>query len=360
MQTLVSDDVTAQLSPIIARVAKKLLEIQKEGRFVLVKFHHDADGISAALAISSFLSCKTVQQNAALYNAREALRDLASIHHEHKPVVILADLGSGSDSIEGLKLLKAAGVSIFIIDHHPLAEEVRSLADEILNPWSILNNEQASRYPAGYLACEVARHVGVSNIDELAYVSCAADKSTALEVSQKHKDQALVLDYLAMHSGYGNNLRFYKNVLSKQELYDSILGQVQEKVSQIGDDAMRFMKPKSFGGLDVYTLDLADLLARHEFPSKSKITTYVIEHLSPAPAIVLGYNERTIVARANQATSEMGIKLNELINELKGPMANFIESGGGHAKASAIRVRPGFSKEVLSAFIELIAKKLGS
>lgn len=348
------------LQPAIHSVAQKLLEAKKQNRFILLKYHHDADGISAALALLTFLPAKAVQQNAAVYNAREALKDLSLLQHETQPLVILLDLGSGEESREGLQLLKAAGVETVIMDHHPIGPSIPPLVSILLNPWTIPSNEikNPSGIPSGYLACEVARVAGAvdKNLEMLARVSCAGDKSDLLEISESDIQKALVLDYLAMHSGAGN-LSFYKKALENEELFSSLLVQVREKIRELAERVKPRQKEKNFGKLRLYILELETLLKEQDFPSKGKIITYLLEqHPSNDPAIFLGYGNRTIVLRATQAAVDEGYALNALIEQLKPGLGAFIESGGGHAKAAAIRVRKGFAKEVVNAFVHLLQR----
>src|SRR3989338_1801731 len=351
------DEILQKLRPLLKTAAEKLVEARKQNRFVLLRFHHDADGISAALALTQVIPCKALPQNAAAYTARDAVRDLSALHHEERPLVIFLDFGSGPESMEGLQLLHAASMEILIIDHHPPGPDTEKYASLFINPWLMEKSEKASRYPAGYLACEVAQAAGAAEIDALAYISCAGDKSDLLPVEKHHRDAALVLDYLAMHSDYRSSLYFYKGVLKSKELFQSLLQQAGEKISEITKEAQKQAREKQFGTVHVSMLDLSHLLARYNFPSRGKIATYLIERLPlDEPHIVIGYSGRFIVLRANDAAMRHGIRLNVLVETLKSSMASFIESGGGHPKAAAIRVREGFLKEVVAAFLDLLDK----
>lgn len=401
---LSSDPDTPKLAPMLLSAFGKLLAARTLQRFMFFKYHHDADGISAALAMLSFLPGKAVQQNSAVYNAREAVRDLATFQYETRPLVVLLDLGSGGESAEGLALLKAAGVETIVIDHHPVAPVILPLVSIMVNPW-LLDLEAAShsksegglkaeerpgpesrslrnpgdcesrsvsrmatqhresercagslsRFSAGYLACELARLAGCpEDVLSLAQISCAGDKSDILPLRPEDHERALVLDYLAMNAGSGN-LPFYKKTLGNPELFRSLVRQAEEKIGELAHRAQEQWKTRKYGDLTVYTVDLGALLKGNEFHSKGKIATALLELQRPQdPVIILGYDERTIVLRATAAAVAEGFSLAALIEKVKPSMASFIESGGGHAKASAIRCRQGFAKDVSDAFLKLL------
>lgn len=356
-ELLVNDSIMDSLKPKIIETAKTLLAAQKLGRHTLLRFHSDADGISGAFAITKFLRCTAIQSNSAVYGEKDAIRDLSSIHHEYSPLVVLLDFGANKESEGGLKLLKASGAEIVLIDHHPPMENISQYASVFLSPWSVSKEETVSKYPAGYLAVEVARVAGEENLDELAVVSCAGDKSEILKVDQNARDKALVLDYLAIYSAYGNNLAFYKSVFEKEELFQSMLMQSKDKIAQIINAVKSSMKEQQFNGVAVYVVELEKAIKESEFPSRGKITTYLFEMFgNDKPVVVLGYGNKSIIIRINQLALEKDISADKLIVKVKESMKDFVESGGGHAKAAAIRAREGFTESVLDELVKEIKR----
>ena len=352
---LVDDAMTAKLTPKIIRLSQRLLEIKKSGRFVLLRFHHDADGISGAFAISEVLRLSPYQQNSAVYSARDAVRDLSNIAHEERPVVILLDFGMNAESAEGLRLLKAAGAEVILIDHHPASKETTALADFFLTPWEFPEGENPSRYVAGYLASEVGRACG-ADTEGYARIACAGDKSSLLGHEEEAVRKALVLDYLAANSGFGNNLRFYKNVLAKRELFESMYGQADEKIGEAADKAMKGMKERKAGGVAVFIIELEKAVRKGEFPNRSKVTTRVFERLGrDEPMVVLGAGGRTIIIRMNDAATAKGVGADAIAKKLAATMRDFVESGGGHGKAGAVRIKEGFSGAVVEEILKILS-----
>jgi len=357
IELLVNDEVTQALKPEFMEMAKYLLLAQKLNRSILLRFHSDADGISAAFAITKFLRCKAEQQNAAIYNTRDAIRDLNNLNYQYAPLAVFVDFGASQESIEALKLLHSAGVEIIIIDHHPPVDEVTGLGI-LLSPWQVHDDPASSQYPAGYLACEIARAAGIEGIDYLAKISCAGDKSKIIEIDEIDKDKALVLDFLAIYSGYGNNLDFYRNAIENNDLFKSVLQQAKDKMKNIYETAIKLMKKHNAGELALYVVELDNIIKEQEFPSRGKIVTMISETLgNERPIIILGYGKKTIVIRLNQLAADAGYSAEQLISELKVSMKDFIESGGGHTKAAAIRTQEGYAKSVCDALVELIKSK---
>ncbi len=365
IKLLVEDEVTKALAPAMEKMAELLASARDAGRFILLRFHHDADGISGALALSEALRFQAHQQNSATYGARDAVRDLGNISHEKQPLVVLVDFGSNRESVEGLELLKAAGMEIAIIDHHPPTGSGRP-ATAMLTPWDVSGAAQTSRYVAGYLCAEVARIMMAAagaegaggkaeadaGIARYARIACAGDRSALLEAGADDRKAALVLDYLAAHSGYGNNLRFYKSVLSRQELFGSIAQRAQESIDEAADRALAGAKRTKDGGVEICTFGLEGVVRKGEWPGSSKITTCIFDRLKHGgPLLCVGYTGRSIIIRANDSAVARGLGANVLAERVKKGMADFVEGGGGHAKAGAIRVREGFTREVLNALV---------
>ena len=358
VEPLCNDEIVKQLQEKMKLLAKKLLAASKLGRFLFLKFHNDADGISGAFALGEMLKFKAYQQNSAIYSARDAIRDLGTLHNENKPIVILLDFGSNRKSIEGIKFLKAAGVETVIIDHHPLDNEVAEMADFVLSPWIITHDEDVSKYVAGYLTVEMMRLCG-AHVEEYAAIACAGDKSEIIQVTDEDKKKALVLDYLAAHSSFGNDFDFYKKVMGNKELFDSMAQQADETIEEAAQKAMKIMKNTETGDVEVVTFSLDNIAIKGEWPSASKITTRIYEMLSKNNALVcIGVTDKTLIIRMNSKAVEKGLSANDIAEHITQNMSGFVYGGGGHAKAGAIRVGDGFVKDVLGEVLRYINTKI--
>lgn len=329
--------------------AGEALCARKLGRSVLVRFHGDADGIASAIALTGILRAKALQQNSAVYSVRDALRDLAFIGQESRPLVILLDFGSSSK--EGLGLLRAAGVDYLVIDHHPYEDKENP---SIINPLRM--QPESSKFCAGYLSCEVAAMCGMRKEDAMSWarVACAGDKSDILGSGPEDARKAMVLDFLASHVAYGNSLEFYQKVMGQEELFGSIAEQAEQSIEEAALKAISRMK-KAEGKVEIAYFSLEGIAKRGEWPPSSKITTRVFDKLArEKPLVCIGYTERSLIMRLNDGAVASGLSANSLAESMKGSMGDFVEGGGGHAKAGAIRAKEGFVKEILNQLIDRI------
>lgn len=357
--SLVCDETMKKLWPLLREAAAELAAAKKLGRSVLLRFHGDADGIAGAFALSEVIYCKAFQQNSAAYTAREALRDISMVGQESRPLAVLLDFGSGKNCAEGIGFLAAAGIDCMVIDHHPYEGWAGGGGEgggsrTLINPFSVAEN--ASGYTAGCLACEVAVALGLPREKalELAKTACSGDKSELLPAGEADRQKALVLDFLASHMSFGNNLDFYRNVMGNPELFGSIMRQADETIKEAADRTMARMKEQAAGRLAIAVFSLEDIAKKDEWPPSSKITTRVFDRLRERDGgalFCIGYTERSVIMRLNDAAVAMGLDANGIAAKLKNSMADFVEGGGGHAKAGAIRVKPGFVKEVVNEVI---------
>ncbi|HSB46851.1 MAG TPA: DHH family phosphoesterase [Candidatus Bilamarchaeum sp.] len=348
MPQLLDDESTRKFWPMLQRAAFEIMAAKRLGRFVLVHFHGDADGIVSAFAVSSLVRCKALQQNSAVYSVKDALRDLAANGQESRPLIVLLDFGSGSR--EGLDILRAAGVEYLVIDHHPVSGEDEAVANPLKADASF------SKYTAGYLACEVACACGGAREEWLAWakVACSGDKSEILESGAGDATKAMVLDFLASHVSFGNNLDFYKKVMGQEELFLSISRQADESIAEAAQKAAAKMKVSETGRLKIASFPLESIVRKGEWPPSSKITTRVFDSLKgEKPLLCIGYTDRTIIMRLNDGAAALGLSANGLAEKMKSSMGDFVEGGGGHVKAGAIRAKKGFVKDVLNELVRI-------
>ncbi|MDD2655310.1 MAG: DHH family phosphoesterase [Candidatus ainarchaeum sp.] len=351
-EKFLADGLMEKLRPRIELAAKKLIAAKKLGRSILLKFHNDADGVAGALALTKVLgNVQSHQQNSALYRVADAMRDVNVIRYERSPLVVIVDCGSGGESREGLQILKAGGAEVMLIDHHPPEKGVEAICPAFLSPWAVSEEEEASTYPAGYLCCEVARACGEGGMEELAKIACAGDKSGIMPVSDADREKALVIDYMATYAEFGNRLEFYEHAMGDKELYASILFQARERMERVKEEVGKMMKKRIEGPVAVYTVDFDKVSAR-EFPGKGKLTSRAFELvMHEGPVVVLGVWEGGISFRINEDAVLRGMNASSIIEAVKAKMGSFIESGGGHGRAASLRIKRGYTKEVLEEVV---------
>ncbi len=393
---LINDKMMEQLKPKIELVARKLYVAQKLGRNIVIRFHNDGDGISGALSLSQFLRGNYIQNSSAVYTVSNALRDLSFLQHTRAPLLVFVDFGNGNESKDGVALLKAGGIELISIDHHPPFEGIENYVSCILNPWIIEYSESSSSYTAGYLCAEISKTLGnqsdrksvtspacptdkghlfgtkpkslsqigsnaqiqfVNASERYARISLTSDKSDLIEVEEEIRNTGIVLNYIAAHAPHTSTLEFYSKVLSNPELFSSILLQAREKIDELIRLSRKSLKEEKVGLFSVFHIGLGTIVKKHEFPGLGKSATQVFEALIPKdkPAILIAHGPEVVVLRLNDFAVENGADGTKIVASLKENMKDFIENGGGHARAAALRVKEGFEKNIIDEIIHILS-----
>ena len=99
-----------------------------------------------------------------------------------------------------------------------------------------------------------------------------------MEITAKDRERALVFDFVASYSSYGNRLDFYKDLVNDSSLYNSILLKANEHIENVSSAISKSMKRESLGnGLLFITLDIDKVARKSEFPGRGKITSRALE-----------------------------------------------------------------------------------
>jgi RecJ-like exonuclease len=355
---LLPGEVPQKLKPLVQEAARRIVAAARLNRAILVRFHNDGDGICGGLALASMIKpsrFSALQNSSAIYRVPDALRDISALRSGFLPLIVLADFGVNEESIESLQLVKAAGIEVLVIDHHPPSDVAISLVDYVVTPMKLGGT---SHYTAGWLCCETAKAAGGSaeKLNALAAISLTADKSRLHKPTEDEEQKALVFDYLGTYTAFPNTLDFYDSVLNDRGLFLSIYGQAKEKLRLIAESARSYTSIKDISGFKVAVIQLDKLVKKHEFPSKGKACGTVFDSLNKGePLVAIGFGEKLINFRANTAAKERGFNATKLIASLKEEIKDGIESGGGHDVAASMRVSKGFNNIIL----EEILRKIG-
>jgi RecJ-like exonuclease len=135
--------------------------------------------------------------------------------------------------------------------------------------------------------------------------------------------------------------------MKNESLFLSISQQAKESIEEAADRAGAGMK-RTKGRVEIVTFQLDGVVRKGEWPPAGKITTCIFERLKgDAPLLCIGHKENSLIMRLNDAAVALGLSANDLAKGIVKSMPDFVIGGGGHAKAGAIRVKPGFAKDVL-------------
>jgi RecJ-like exonuclease len=329
----VKSPVLEKCRPGIERTAKTLKLISLINPKTIIRFHGDADGISAALSVSQIIGGFKMQHNSAVYSNKDAFNDITQLKYEPYPVLVLLDCCTNEESMEALDLVKSAGINIVAIDHHPCPGILGTMGT-VLNPWLFDPEEDASKFTAGYLAYEAIKLLG-QDASATVGISLAGDKSKIMDVSEKDRERALVFDFVASYSSFGNRLEFYKDLVTDNALYQSILAKAKEHLEEVSGAIGQAMKKERLeNGITLITVNLDKVVKRSEFPSRGKITSRAYEMSGEEDVVVIGYSEKSLILRVGHKAFERGVRANELVKALASQYKDNA-TGGGHARAAA-------------------------
>lgn len=333
--------------------------ISERGRIV-VRYHCDADGISSALLVYRMfqnfnITATFVQNNSAIYGMEDALRDI--MYYDQGTHYIFLDFGNNVESIEGLDILKREAGSVAIIDHH-LTDKKEGKNEVIVTP---VYYGLGGEYSTGLVTYEIVRRVADIDYDELYKISLFGDKSILeFETNKKIEETALVFDYIASTIKRDkHSIRFIDSLLEDEEFMHTIYLKASDMVDEIALVGIEISKRKELkNGITFVTMDVEKIVdSSGGFPSKGKVAGKVhdiIEKEIDGPLIVLGYTNDAAMFRANRKAVLKGFNANEIIQQVKKEYDKFVESGGGHPGAAAIKYKKGFKKVILNALSEKI------
>jgi RecJ-like exonuclease len=360
-----------KLSPKIGECADLLKKAVLENEPIFLKYNDDVDGIAAALliwgALKKFAEKNSVaffksnlvstQTSNPIYLKEEALKDLQEARNfDEKPLLVLCDYGANEESIEGVSAVNAAGIKIVVIDHHPPAKEISSLA-LLVSPFSVGGS---SDYTTGLVAFEVAKKVAGEADASLAAYSLQGDKSAFAE--KKHFLEPVAIDFIASVEE-NPSLEKYEKIIADKEKIKILYKKAMASIERILKQCELHSKIRELpGGIKLVLVKITKMVKKGDYPPKGKALNFIQEKFLRklgAGLVSIGYGEDSINVRADAVAFERGFRSSELIKTLKEEMGYAIVSGGGHEQAASIRIRAEFSEKVLEKCIETIERMFG-
>jgi RecJ-like exonuclease len=335
----------------LEKISRFLQACMKTGRAVQVRYHNDADGITCALALKKFLHARFILHKSAVYSARDAEKDTDSCIHEFRPVLVLADFGSGKDSAETISGAIACGLEIICIDHHP--PESGAAFALSANPWSC-GIPDGSSYPAGLL-CAALCEISGKSPGSLHRIACAGDRSEAVALTEEDRDFALALDFAAVQSR--GAISGFEEILSDSTIFQDILVEARSRMSEAEGAITLALKRAGGKNAQAFVIDLDTISSHKEFPQRGKLMGIALDMASQRgaiPAVVIGISGRTLIFRASGAAVANGASAGGIIERLRAELPQCMENGGGHARAAAMKARPGLEKMALERALSLI------
>lgn len=330
---------------------------------VLVRFDEDTDGITSALFLRGLVEhfvkkrdlshafnpdshLKAFQAEAPIFEMKHFhfMRDVAE-DFAKKPLLVLLDHGGNQESENALKAAKEEGFDLMLVDHHPPWKPSLSLFDLVVHP---AQHGGGSELNTGLLMYHVASCVYAAPKD-WAYFSMQADRSSWAK--KEFFKEGVVLDYVSMQEW---PLKRYGELLNDKAKVDSLYDKCLRLREKALEKAVEKRRVKRFGNVTVEYLDLSYL--ESDYPPKGGVVQGLHEHFeNEGPLVTVGYDKERVIFRLNEGGQDGGFAANAAIAELK-ERQGLVASGGGHARAASMRLKPG----KLPAVLELLEQKFSS
>jgi len=364
---LIDDAVMKKMSKLFDRAAAMIVEAAFMRRPIIIRYDTDSDGLCAGLAIyESLLDSYNLKADEAMFpyykrlNAEDDIRYFSSLEAEHlPPLLVCVDFGANPESKEGYQLAKEAGFSIIVIDHHPIHDpSIKELIDVLVSAVEAAPPDRAIHYTSGLLASEVAKRVKPLDIDWMARVAMAGDRSALIVPTAKEQRHAEALMFALSTSKYDHNLDSFLRMVKNEEEMDFAYAQAEESIQNVIEKLPSCTKRKTANGVTFFIVDASKLLSKGEYPSKASIANIAMDNLTAPladPAVLISWAGRGLSLRMNKAGLAAGLDISAAIKVLKAKMPDAIDAGGGHPVSSAMRVKVGEARKVVDALIKEIA-----
>lgn len=342
---LVDAPALENLKPVFRKAAERLERAVISMQPILVRFDEDADGITSALYLQALVEhyveksglpyphsfFKAFQSEAPLFEKKH-------LHHlEHvagdfarEPLMVLLDHGGNEESFPALKAAKDLGWDLLLVDHHPPFADSLDCFDVVVHP---ARHGGSSAENTGLLMYHVASAVFPAP-KAWAYFSMQGDRSPY--ALKKFFKEPIVLDYASLSNW---PLKKYKALLSDKNQVDVLYQRCLRLREQAVKEAFSRRTLDVLGSVRVQWLDLSYLKA--DYPPKGGVVQGLHEFVEHEYALVtVGFDKERVIFRANGGAEEAGFKANAWIADLK-KKPGVVGSGGGHARAASMRIKPG-------------------
>lgn len=349
---LVDAPALEKMKPVFKEAAERLERAVIRMQPILVRFDEDADGITSALYLQSLVE-HFVQESGLPYphsffkafQSEAPIFEKKHLHHLEQvagdfardPLVVLLDHGGNEESVPALKAARDLGWELMLVDHHPPFKNSLALFDVVVHP---AQHGGSSAENTGLLMYHVASAV-FSAPKAWAYFSMQGDRSPY--ALKKFFKEPIVLDYASLQNW---PLKKYKALLSDFGQVDVLYQRCLRLRESALKEALMRRKVEAMGSVRVQWLDISYL--KSDYPPKGGVVQGLHEHVeNEGPLVTVGFDKERVIFRANAGAEKAGFKANAWIAQLK-EKPGVVASGGGHARAASMRLKPGKLKTALS------------
>ncbi len=373
---LIQNPILEKLKPKFIEAASMIKDAVLKQRPIVVKHHNDADGYSGALALeeailgliseknNSFLEWNLfsrIPSTTPFYDYFDATEDIASAlsketrYGNAKPLLIIVDNGSTESDEVGIKLVKAFGFQVIVLDHHiPIDNKD---IDVHINPHLVGGD---SNITAGMLAVELAKIVN-PNFKSYFYagISAIGDRSNIEDYFKlvdiplsTLKKMAVCIDFQAKFLRRMEARGLIQELLNLNNNHlDIIFNEIEKRLKkQVALISMNLNKERLGNGINFLTLDYKKVRIFKDFPSIGNNAGLLINEFGDGNTVAVVYDEGIAVIRSTNPNFDF----NDLLKKLEVSTQYGIR-GGGHKHAGTIMFISVYTDEILSKIKEYVS-----
>ncbi len=305
-----------------------------EGRPIVVRHSTTADGYAAAVAIERATLPLIREEHAgadapyhffdrrplegSVYDLDDATKDVTSMlsnqerHGEQLPLLVFTGVGATTASLDSFELLEIYGARSVVIDHGPVATEIRDAIDVVTSP----DDPETTTTP---LAATVAAAVNSDVREDLGHLPAVsywaetpeAYKSLAVEAGYDTETVREIREAVALEA-------FYHSYEDKRELIIDLLfphdegdgdaaglanhvsQQFRQKMNAELETARANLDTETVDGHEIAVLDTDAYTHHYEFPPTPLLLDALHRHDGPAAGVLVGIGTDQLFVRSTE------------------------------------------------------------
>ncbi len=375
----IDSDRYEDMKPTFLNIAQRIRHAIFDQQPILIRHHHDADGICAGLAIEqairNVMGRRKIDPKNLIYRSPsvspfydqiDLFRDIGKYKRNMKkfgdksPLILLLDTGSTPENLFPLQVTQSFNIECIVVDHHNPGEllDGKSVVCGYLafhlNPYLFGWDSETC---GGMLCYELARFIDEEFHQPLyPAVAALADRCDIPEVGlliencDKEKEDLVtmgrVIDYLSYHFKFDSGDAVYDEVFKNDQFVSLVGGKVEELYQSKLDSILPHLTGDEVNSVWLTELDLDIYSQRGKYPTPGKILgmvhDYLVDEKTPQPVLSLGYFSDGVIIRATHPV----LPVPSLLVKLKEKLSEANVDGGGHEQAGSLKFLPAYCKKV--------------
>ncbi|MBN2368167.1 hypothetical protein JXC34_04035 [Candidatus Woesearchaeota archaeon] len=388
-QFMISSENLEKLRENFIKAADAIRDAVQQSRPVIIRHHDDPDGYAAGIVLEKalmplvqevnpekpYLYLTRIACRTPYYDYIDGLKDLNTYlsgkqrYDMNPPMIILADLGSNSQSIKSIKRLKIHCIDFVIVDHHKFDKENIDSVAAFLNP---IEKKLEHSICGGILASELALFLNpdLNGIRHLPALAAVADKSEGKDIDEYIKLSGYTRKELVKWSTVIDHELYYLKFNESQELLEDlffpgetnsrilelIYPEIEKEIEQVKKAAKEYCESKKMNNMKIITVSKSDVVGYGDYAS-SKLTR-IAHELYEGPRVTIAITEDSISFRADGVP---GFSVPGLLSELMDKFPYALLEGGGHDVAGTIKFNAASIEKItryVKEYIERLSKKI--